>query len=171
MQTRGNFDIKSPSICSWQGQKIIQKSESIREKIPKERITSLAPEEDRDQCIEKSEFVWSFTSLPSNSLSTAWNTKSKCPGIWSFHQWLHLFIFFQWYHAQMRRVFKHHLGHQVTSYGPGLELTRLLPNESAKLTVVVLWPIVFQQPGFRKFNCTPCDLGTSSLDACSSEKP
>lgn len=97
--------------------------------------------------------------------------RSMAPRRGPLQQGLQLFVFLERYHAQMRWIIKHHLSHQVPCYRPGLKLSSLLPNIPAKFAIVILRPVVFQQPALSYFNGSSCHLGTSGLNACGRQKP
>ncbi|KAJ8453021.1 hypothetical protein Cgig2_014784 [Carnegiea gigantea] len=60
---------------------------------------------------------------------------------------------------------------QIPSNGPCLKLARLLPDVPPKLSIIVLGPVVLQQPGFSECYCPSCNLRTPRFDACSRQEP
>lgn len=91
--------------------------------------------------------------------------------IWRCYRWSYCLVFFKRKRTQMWWIFEQHLSHQITRNGPGLKFPCLFPNELAEPPIIVLRPLVFQQPGLGKLNGSSCEMWSSTLDAGSSEKP
>ena len=84
---------------------------------------------------------------------------------------LHGLVLLEGDHAEVGGVLQHHLGHQVPSDGPRLELPRLLPDVAPQLAVVVLRPAVPRQPRLRQLDRAPGDPEPPGLDARRREQP
>lgn len=112
---------------------------------------------------ETKRYITSFLSLFFFLLCPFYSSASPWGG--SLNHRLHLPIFLQGNHPQVRRILQHHLRYQISCNWPCLVLPCLFSDISSKFSIIIFRPAIFEHTTLGKFNCSSCNLWPSRFDA------